>query len=175
MAVNGVPSLSGKFDKLGSLDSVVAKAVKKQAEVVRGVAVKLCPANHGELRGSIKTMVEQDAGATIGIVYTNSEYAAFVEFGTGPAGQESHNGISPSVNVVYTQDPWWFPGENVDPSDADMYHWPKSESDGKVYYYTNGQPAQPFMYPALKAMEKSVMAGLSADLKAGIRKAGGSK
>ena len=175
MAVNGVQSLMRKFDKLGSMDPIVAKAVKKQAEVVRGVAVKLCPANHGELRGSIKTMVEQDAGATIGSVYTNSEHAAFVEFGTGPAGQESHNGISPNVNVVYTQEPWWFPGENVDPSDADRYHWPKSEYEGKTFYYTNGQPAQPFMYPALKTMEKHVVAGLSADLQAGIKKVGGSK
>lgn len=174
MAVNGVQSLMRQFNKLGSMDPIVAKAVKKQAEVVRGVAVKLCPANHGELRGSIHTMVQQDSGSTIGCVYTNKEYAAYVEFGTGPAGQAEHNGISPNVPVTYRQDAWWFPGDKVDPADAERYHWPQSEYEGKTFYYTDGQPAQPFMYPALKTMEKHITAGLAADLQAGIKKVGGS-
>lgn len=174
MAVNGVQSLMRKFNELGSMDPIVAKAVKKQAERVRGVAVKLCPANHGELRGSIHTKVEQDAGATIGCVYTNAEYAIYVEFGTGPAGQADHNGISPNIPVTYRQDPWWFPGDKVDPSDAEKYHWPQSSNGEKTFYYTDGQPAQPFMYPALKSMEKYVVSGLAADLQAGIKKVGGS-
>jgi len=56
---------------------------------VRGVAVKLCPVysprgepipgtSPGELRGSIHTKVEQDAEKTVGCVYTNKEYAAYV-------------------------------------------------------------------------------------------------
>lgn len=175
MAVNGTQSLMKQFNKLGSMDSIVAKAVKKQAEVVRGVAVKLCPANHGELRGSIYTKVEQDANSTIGCVYTNKEYAPYVEFGTGPKGQESHEGISPNVPVTYRQDPWWFPGDKVNPSDADKYHWPKSTMGDKTFYFTQGQPAQPFMYPALKSMEKYVVSGLKTELKAGIKKVGGSK
>lgn len=174
MAVNGVQSLMRKFNELGSMDPIVAKAVKKQAERVRGVAVKLCPTNHGELRGSIHTKVEQDAGATIGCVYTNAEYAIYVEFGTGPAGQADHNGISPNIPVTYRQNPWWFPGDKVDPSDAEKYHWPQSSNGEKTFYYTDGQPAQPFMYPALKSMEKYVVSGLAADLQAGIKKVGGS-
>lgn len=173
MAVNGVQSLMRKFNQLGSMEPIVAKAVRKQAEVVRGVAVKLCPANHGELRGSIHTKVEQDAGSTIGCVYTNKEYAMYVEFGTGPAGQADHAGISPNVPVTYRQDPWWFPGDEVNPSDADRYHWPTSSNGDQTFYYTNGQAAQPFMYPALKTMEKYVVSGLKIDLQAGIKKVGG--
>ena len=172
MAVNGVQSLMRKLNQLGSMDPIVAKAVRKQAEVVRGVAVKLCPANHGELRGSINTKVEQEAGTTIGSVYTNKEYAAYVEFGTGPAGQADHAGISPNVPVTYRQDPWWFPGDKVNPSDAEKYHWPKSSNEDQTFYYTDGQPAQPFMYPAMKTMEKHVVKGLAADLQAGIKKVG---
>lgn len=174
MAVNGVQGLMKQFNQLGSMDPIVAKAVKKQAEVVRGVAVKLCPANHGELRGSISTMVQQEAGSTIGCVYTNKEYAMYVEFGTGPAGQANHAGISPNVPVTYRQDPWWFPGDEVNPSDADRYHWPKATKGDQTFYRTDGQPAQPFMYPALKSMEKAVTAGLKNDLAAGIKKVGGS-
>ena len=173
MAVNGVEGLMRKFNKLGSMEPIVAKAVKKQAERVRGVAVKLCPANHGELRGSIHTKVEQDSDSTIGCVYTNKEYAAYVEFGTGPEGQANHEGISPNVPVTYTQEPWWFPGDKVNPSDADKYHWPQSSNGEKTFYFTNGQPAQPFMYPALKSMEKYVVSGIAADLQAGIKKVGG--
>ena len=174
MAVNGVQSLMRKLDQLGSMDPIVAKAVKKQAELVRGVAVKLCPANHGELRGSIHSKVEQDADSTIGCVYTNKEYAPYVEFGTGPAGQADHAGISPNVPVTYRQDAWWFPGDKVNPADAEKYHWPKSDNGEQTFYYTNGQPAQPFMYPALKTMEQHVVSGLAADLQAGIKKVGGS-
>ena len=94
MAVNGVQSLMRKFNQLGSMEPIVYKSVKRQAEVVRGVAVKLCPVYYpkgdpipgvssGELRNSIYTKVEQDADATIGCVYTNKEYAPYVEFGTG--------------------------------------------------------------------------------------------
>jgi len=167
MPVNNVESLMRKFNQLGSMEPVVYKAVKKQAEVVRAVAVKLCPVyqpkgepipgvSSGELRGSIHTKVEQDAKSTIGSVYTNKNYAAYVEFGTGPVGQANHLGISPQVPVAYTQEGWV---------------WPDKEGG---FHYTEGQPAQPFMYPALKSMEKRVVNGIAADLQAGIRKVGGS-
>ena len=156
MAVNGVQSLMRKFNELGSMEPIVAKAVKKQAEIVRAVAVRLCPVDTGELRGSIYSKVEQDAGSTIGTVYTNKQYAAYVEFGTGPVGQANHAGISPEVAVSYSQEGWAY-----------------QDDDGE-FHYTNGQPAQPFMYPALKSREKRVVAGLAADLQAGIQKVGGS-
>lgn len=152
-----------KFDQLGSMEPVVYKSVKRQAEVVRGVAVKLCPVYsgpwsfvpRGELKRSIYTKVEQDADATIGCVYTDAEPAPFVEFGTGPVGQANHTGISPKVPVAYTQEQWV---------------WADEEGG---FHTTEGQPAQPFMYPALKSMEKHVVRAIGSDLQAEIRKAGG--
>lgn len=170
MAVDGIQRLMKKFNELGSMDPIVAQTVKKQAEKVRGLAVKLCPVNHGELRGSIHTKIEQNADATIGCVYTNSEYAMYVEFGTGPAGEKNHTGISPNVQVVYQQEGWWFSGDEVDDSDAEKYHWLQRSNGEKTFYYTDGQPAQPFMYPALKTIEKYVVSALATDLQAGIRK-----
>lgn len=162
MAVNGVQSLMRKFDRLGSMEPVVYKSVKKQTEVVRGVAVKLCPVYagpwkfvpRGELRRSIYTEVEQDADAVVGSVYTNAAHAAFVEFGTGPVGEANHTGISPDVPVAYTQEAWV---------------WKDEEGN---FHKTEGQPAQPFMYPALKSMEKHVVNAIGNDLQAEIRKAG---
>lgn len=103
----------------------------------------------------IYTKVSQDANATIGSVYTNKEYAPYVEFGTGPVGASNHQGISPNVAVTYTQKGWVWP-----------------DVDGG-FHATEGQPAQPFMYPALKTMESHVIKAIAADLQAGIRKAGG--
>ena len=163
MAVDGVRSLMRKFNELGSMEPVVYKSVKNQAEVVRGVAVKLCPVYagpwkfvpRGELKRSIFTKVEQDADATIGCVYTTADHAIFVEFGTGPVGQSSHAGISPNVPVAYTQEPWvWMDDEGG-------------------FHTTEGQPAQPFMYPALKSMEKYVVNAIKSDLQAEIKKVGG--
>ena len=167
MSVQGVNSLMRKFNELGSMEPIVYKTVKKHAEMVRTVAVKLCPVycpkgepipgvSAGALRGSIHTEVHQDAGATIGSVYTNMSYAAYVEFGTGPVGQANHSGISPAFSPAYVQEGWV---------------WPDTEGG---FHYTEGQPAQPFMYPAMKSMEDHVTKGIAADLRAGIRKVGSS-
>lgn len=163
MAVDGVRSLMRKFNELGSMEPVVYKSVRKQTEAVRIVAVKLCPVyagpwrfvSRGALKGSIYGKVDQDADATIGCVYTNAPYAPFVEFGTGPVGQSSHAGISPNVPVAYTQEPWV---------------WVDDEGG---FHTTEGQPAQPFMYPALKSMEKYVVNAIKSDLQAEIKRVGG--
>ena len=163
MAMKGVQSLMRKLDRLGSMDPVMYKSVKRQTEAVRGVAVKLCPVYAGpwkfvtraELRRSIYSKVEQDADKVTGCVYTNADFAAYVEFGTGPVGQSNHTGISPNVPVAYTQEPWvWMDDEGG-------------------FHTTEGQPAQPFMYPALKSMEKYVVNAIKSDLQAEIKKVGG--
>lgn len=178
MAVKGTKELMQQFKQAGDIDPIVKSAVMKQAMVVRGIASSLVQrqsSNHGELAGSIYAKVDQEGHSVIGTVYTNKEHAAYVEFGTGPEGQADHSGISPSVDVVYRQDPWWFPGDKVDPSDAEKYHWPQSSNGEKTFYYTDGQPAMPFMYPALKQYEDKATEGIKNDVAAGLRKKVGGK
>ncbi len=171
--VRGAESLNKKLSMLQNPNEAVQRAIGKEIRRVRNTAVLLCPVNHGELRQSIRTEVKQEAKGIRGVCYTNNEHAAYVEFGTGPNGEASHEGISPNVQPTYTQHGWWFPGDDVPPADGDLYHWPKSESeDGHVFYYTNGQAAQPFMYPALKMNENIIKANLSTALKAEIKKVG---
>ena len=117
---------------------ILEKAIGQGTQVVRSEAVLLCPVDSGELRQSIKTSVEASGDDINGITYTNKEYAAYVEFGTGPKGEESHSGISPEITPSYTQQGWSY------------------KNDDGEWIYTNGQPAQPFMYPALKNNEKKV-------------------
>lgn len=171
--IRGSSSLNGKLNKLADPGKAVESAIGKEIRRVRNAAVMLCPVNHGELRQSIKTMVEKTSDGVRGVCYTNNEHAAYVEFGTGPQGDANHSGISPHVQPTYTQEGWWFPGNDIPPQDGDKYHWPKSENEqGQVFYYTNGQPAQPFMYPALKMNENIVKMNLSAAMKAEIKKVG---
>lgn len=171
--VQGADSLNRKLNALQDPMSAVQKAMGKEIRRVRNAAVMLCPVNHGELRQSIRTDVKAEKDVVRGICYTNNQHAAYVEFGTGPNGEASHEGISPNVQPTYTQKGWWFPGNDIPPADADLYHWPKSESaEGQVFYFTKGQAAQPFMYPALKMNENIIKMNLSAALKAEIKKVG---
>lgn len=178
MAVVGAEKLMRQLNNLGNINPVVEKAVRKETLRVQRNAVLLCPVNHGELRQSIKTKVEATEGMVVGTVYTNKKHAAFVEFGTGPVGEDNHEGISPNVNPVYSsKDGWWFPERSKDgkqtvtPQDAEKYHWPSMTlEDGSRLFFTKGQPAQPFMYPALKGIEDIVCMNLKAALVAEIEK-----
>ena len=170
-AVKGAEKLMRQLNNLGNINPIVEKAVRKETLRVQRNAVLLCPVNHGELRQTIKTKVEATEGMVIGTVYTNNKHAAYVELGTGPIGEANHEGISPEVNPVYSQSGWWFPGDKVTPQDAEKYHWPSmTTEDGKTLYFTQGQPAQPFMYPALKGIEDIVCMNLKATLVAVIEK-----
>lgn len=171
MAVNGAEKLMRQLNNLGDIRPIVEKSVKKETLRVQRNAVLLCPVNHGELRQSIKTKVESTEDMITGAVYTNNRHAAYVELGTGPVGEASHAGISPEADPVYSQSGWWFPGDNVTPQDTAKYRWPSMETeDGKTLYFTQGQPAQPFMYPALKGIEDIVCMNIKTALAAEIKK-----
>ena len=161
-------------------DSVSKKEFEKvmnraNKQYVQAQAKLLCPVNHGELRNSIKTDVESSNNSVTAITYTNAEHASFVEFGTGPVGQANHDGISPNVSPTYSQHGWGIPADKVDPADAIKYKWPKRTYGGKDYYMTSGQPAQPFIYPALKNNEDKVRDKVAKDLGKIIRKKVSSK
>ena len=88
-------------------DKVAEQAVLTGAEKIRKQAVLLAPVDTGELRQSIKTMSQKDGKTVKGIVYTNKEYAPYVEFGTGPTGEASdHSDVSPNIAVSYKQKGW---------------------------------------------------------------------
>lgn len=173
-SVKGAESLYKKLDIVANAANTIEKAVMRETQRVRNTASLLCPVNHGQLRQSIRTATERTDGGIVGICYTNNKYAAYVEFGTGSVGEQNHEGISPNVSPAYTQEGWWIPGDGIQEADADRYHWTKSEGkDGKAFYFTKGQPAQPFMYPALKMNERVIQMNLAAALDAEIKKAGG--
>lgn len=136
--------------------------IHRLALKIQDQARELCPVRRygsgaGSLRQSIHTATERTEDGVRSEVCTNSIYAPFVEFGTGPTGQAHHEGISPNVDPVYSQSGWTMPADAMSPEDAEQYGFGIARGkDGEIIgYYTKGQVAQPFLYPAFKTMEKT--------------------
>lgn len=67
-----------KFDQLGQVD--VMPVIRKSARRVQNTAIDLSPVDTGFLRESIK--VKHYPKEKSSVVYTTTEYAPYVEFGT---------------------------------------------------------------------------------------------
>ena len=162
----GADRLIAKCRRLASKkagEDIVLRAVHNATKkVVQADAKRLAPGNNGELRNSIKTRVKMDGDKAIGEVYTNLHYAPYVEFGTGPKGQASHSGISPEVSVSYRSSPWYVHEDQID---VGPYHFQKIEEFYKMY----GQPAQPYLYPALRDNQERVSKNISNYVRRKIR------
>ncbi|HAT4312904.1 TPA: hypothetical protein I9097_000135 [Clostridium perfringens] len=105
-SIVGLDSLIKKLDKLGgNAEEAVKKSMQKNILLVKNEAKMLCPVAEnkgGDLRDSISKQTVVRKGSIKGIVYTNSDHAAYVEFGTGIRGQSSNSNTE--VNVTYKQD-----------------------------------------------------------------------
>ncbi len=108
-------------------------------KIVHAQAKLLAPVNTGNLAGSIHMEVKQHNKNVEGRVYTNLQYAPYVEFGTGIKGNGSYPYKIDGLNLSYRDTPWVF-----------------TPDGGETFYRTKGQVAQPFMYPALKRNEKYI-------------------
>nr|DAR83602.1 MAG TPA: putative tail component [Caudoviricetes sp.] len=153
----GADSLIAKCRKLYGAQAadITRQAVLHASKTIVQADAKLrAPSNDGELRNSIKVRVKMDGDKVIGEVYTNLHYAPYVELGTGPKGQASHAGISPDVNVSYRSSPWYVHEDQID---VGPYHFQKIGEFYKMY----GQPAQPYLYPALKDNHERISNNIS--------------
>lgn len=136
--------LDNVLSKLGKLESRVDGGLKKGllqgGELVRAEAAANCPVDTGKLRQSI---VVEDAGGNAVLVGTNVEYGIYVEFGTGSKGDPA---------VPHTSKSGW------------VYYNTKTDS----FVYTTGQPAQPFLVPALFNQKDAVIEAVKAGILEGI-------
>lgn len=152
--MNGYNELMKKFIKLDNVvQGNIVNHVGKQTKKVQAEAKLLCPTDTGELRNSIQGETDKTDYGAMGRVFTNKDYAPYVELGTGPTGQANHEGISPDIDVAYSQKGWSY-------FDEETQQW----------IYTNGQPAQPFLYPALKNNEHRITNELKEEIKKDIEK-----
>lgn len=124
----------------------------KGLEMVVRDAKKLCPANTGELRNSIRAKVQGGAGGIVGVVFPARYYGAYVEMGTGDVGRKS-GGNGSGVKVSYRTGGWFAPVLRGEKMMGDTVVEGKSNG-----FWTYGQPARPFLYPAFKANKQRVLA-----------------
>ena len=102
-----------------AMQAAAIRALEKCGLTAEGYAKKLCPVDTGNLRNSITHAV--DPGELAAYVGTNSEYAAYVELGTGKYAEGGGGRPTP---------------------------WVYQDAKGN-WHRTEGNKAQPFIKPAV--------------------------
>lgn len=150
--MDGLGEFFSQLDNLTDIEKEVFRSVDECGQFVRDDARLRVPVDTSDLRKSIDHTTEMQSEEIISTVHTNSDHAPYVEFGTGPVGAANHEGTSPEVSISYRQDKWRgkIPGL-------------VSDTDSGLRYIA-GQPAQPYLYPALKENEDQIEAKLKKDI-----------
>lgn len=176
MAVTNVKRLMKKLEALGgNSEAIFENAVEKAGKAIERYAKDYCPESglsDDTLRDSIKfEMVTKEGEKTKGRVVTNHEYAAYVEFGTGPVGAKS-GGVASKLasQITYKSDGWYIPASEIEPSVAEQYKFKLITIGGVDFYYSEVQAAQPYMYPAVVGKEKTLGNIVRYEIKKEIKK-----
>lgn len=146
--IEGLDSLLRKLDRLGgNVEETMNKTVHKQGLFVQVEAKDLCPVDEEDLIQSIQCNTVQTNSKVSSVISTNSDHAPYVEFGTGKKGENTNT----YPGISFKQDKW-----KVNIPDVGV-RW------------IEGQPAQPYLYPALKNNEETVVKNIKKDVKKAIR------
>ena len=87
LSVNSLKQLSKKLEQYGKdLENSTIHINEALADEMYDVALQNTPVVTGELKGSINKEFNKDYAR----VYTDKEYAKYVEFGTGVRGKDTH-------------------------------------------------------------------------------------
>lgn len=126
---------------------LVKKLITNGVSIARVKLVEYQAYYSGELYDDIVGYYSESTN--IGYVRVTNDHAAFIEFGTGPRGSASPH---PMGGGSYKSEGWYTKADGK-PMDA-IYGWtPIQLENGDVIYYTEGQPAKPFMYETAKQLE----------------------
>lgn len=112
----------------------IKREVEKEAKVVQTQAKLLAPVDTGNLRNNINTDVKWEGNTCVGVISADTEYAIYVEYGTGIY---SSLGTGRQTPWVYTPD------------------------GGVHFYWTQGQHPQPFMNPAYENTKDKIFRDLT--------------
>lgn len=140
-------NISVKIEGIDSVNSMLEgfvnggrfrDALAAAGEVVSADAKANCPVDTGYLRNSIAVQVDGNSA----VISASASYAAYVEFGTG-------GGDGVDTSVAHTTKGSWVYCKN-----------------GR-FYTTSGQPARPFLVPALTNNVDAIIAQFKAALGGG--------
>lgn len=152
MEIKNLKRAMKRLDKIRDMD--FRPLVKKAVVMVENEAKALVPVDTGNLRSSIHPEVKAVGSAIVGRVYTQSEYAPYVEFGTGIKGKGTYPFNVPGMSLEYRNTPWSY----------------EDEATGERIW-TAGHQAQPFMFPALRNSRNKVLLLTKAEIQRMVQKA----
>ena len=101
--VNGVDKLERDLILL-SKTKRLRQTIGIATAIVEGAAKTLCPKDTGRLANSIHMSVDDKTDEIVGKVSTNTEYAPYVEFGTGIRGSSSNYPMTNGLRLSYSPD-----------------------------------------------------------------------
>lgn len=127
--IEGVKELEKALDELKSAKEY-EKALQKGCLIIERAAKEKAPKGNGDLRNSIKHRIDAEGDELVGVIYTNLEYAPYVEFGTGIEAEDGGG----------RQDvPWCY------------------EDEKGEWHTTKGMKPSPYLRPALEENKKEVL------------------
>ena len=158
LSVSGIEKL--KKEIINYRDNTLQQKVNLLAERLADKGVDIARANvskldaifTGELLSSIhKRQVSSGKGTAVFFVVTDSDHAAFVEFGTGQMGQEMPYPYPLPEGVTWDYNT----GKTIFEVSPGQYGW-FYERDGQ-WYFTQGMPSRPFMYETTMELYEMVV------------------
>lgn len=161
-------SIDAAIKEVKGRKQYLERRIRAACDEIAGRAVELCRANllaetskqSGDLYNSIKAEVVYDGDRKGGkfrvLLKADSKHALYVEFGSGIEGAKSpHPQAGKWKGGDYKEKGWYTAAEGKDM--AQMYGWvPLELPDGTIIYYTEGQPARPFMYKTQQQLREEI-------------------
>jgi HK97 gp10 family phage protein len=102
VTVKNYDRLLSKMKNIANFNTL--KAMNDATKVVHAQAKTLAPVDTGNLKGSIHMEVKNKKEKIEGRVYTNLQYAPYVEFGTGIKGNGSYPYSIEGLELAYKED-----------------------------------------------------------------------
>lgn len=124
-------SLNAKLDRMVT-DDRMEELLTKCCLIVERSAKENAPTDTGALKRSITSRVEGHTG----IVFTNFEYAPYIEYGTGLFGKS---------------------GKRITPRKAKALHWTSRGGEEHFAKSVAGMKPRPFLIPALQKNRERIL------------------
>lgn len=123
-----------------NIEELLSKLLDYGIEIASAKIVELNAVESGDLLRSLDRMLYKEGNK--GIIFTNSIYACYVEFGTGIKGANKPHPTKPWAYDIngHGDNGWWYPDETL----------------GRARF-TKGMPSRPFMYQTAQELEKQAV------------------
>lgn len=135
-------------EQMKELADVISKRLAQEA--VLAAQTSLSNSGRDISEEFYKSISYQQTRSGMWRIFSTSDHAAYVEFGTGPVGAANPH---PKASGNYKGEGWYTKadGKNMEAE----YGWkPITAKDGTTIYYTTGQPSHHFMYDGYKHIQK---------------------